>query len=200
MDLSANSPERDRAALAALPTLRKLAREPGTVALTSLDLDGATLGEAIPMRMVRLDTLRGYRAGDSPQGLLVDMGTFFYPVIAGGEVRTGMVVRRRKGKWVPSVFGQANLAKAAHDTRNQLAKSRSAKSVVLAEIPALQQLRFLAHEENGELLLTPVEDLSPTLSNAPSLQANLAPGKPESAADVFAQLVPLAERTPDSIP
>ncbi|WP_394826519.1 hypothetical protein [Pendulispora albinea] len=177
---------RDQAAHASLETLRQVMDNQKTVGPVaepaSAGLVGARVGDGVPMRMVRLDALRAYRPGDDPRGLLVDRGAFMYPVTVGGDPRTSVVMALRDGQWVPSRFGGVHSIKALHATQRELAAARPLKNLVLVDVPALHA-KFLGRDEEGELVLTPLQDIDDT---------KLLAGRSEKAADVFEALVPLA--------
>ncbi|WP_394846518.1 hypothetical protein LZC95_03520 [Pendulispora brunnea] len=183
----------ESAAAAAIRTLRHVTENQRRAAQdttpSASHLDGASLGDGVPVRRVRLDALRAYRTTDDPRALLVDHGAFLYPITVGDEVRSSVVMVQRQGRWVPSSFGRVGLARALHANRQQL-DARHAKAVVLVEVPALQA-RFMGHEGDDGLHLTPLQDVEGTPLRA---------GKSEKAAVVMAALVPLAARIDDSAP
>ncbi|WP_394836091.1 hypothetical protein LVJ94_04190 [Pendulispora rubella] len=190
---TAQSPSPEKAAAAAIETLRHVTQNQRSagqdVTPSAVHLDGAAVGEGIPVRMVRLDALRSYHAAEDARRLLIDNGALLYPITVGDEVRSSVVMVQRQGRWVPSSFGRAGLARALHATRNQL-DARHAKGVVLVEVPALQA-RFMGREEDDGLYLTPLQDVNGT---------PLHVGQAEKASVVMAALVPLASRIDDRAP
>jgi len=151
------------------------------------EVAAASLAAPLPMFMVRLDELQAYRAGDDPRPLLKDEGAVLYPVMAGGAVRSSVLVRQVNGEWKGTQFGRSTLANLSHEGRARLAASRGvdADGVSLVEIPAISQ-RMLGHEEGGVPMLTVLLDVPGT---------DLRAGSTMRAADVLAKLQVVAART-----
>jgi hypothetical protein len=178
---------RAEAATASLQKLARLATPQTTLGFQSVsEAASASLAEPLPMIMVRLDALQAYRAGDDARPLLLEEGSFLYPVTVGGEVRSSVLVHKVNGDWKATQFGRANLAKFAHEGRKQVALARGVaeSGVSLVEIPTLST-RMLAHDEKGVPMLTALLDVQGT---------DLRAGVTRPAADVFAKLQPLAAR------
>ena len=173
------------AAAASLKTLAQLVTPQKTLGFRSVsEVASASLASPLPMLMVQLNDLQAYRAGDDPRPLLKNEGSFIYPVTVGGDVRSSIVVRKTGGEWKATQFGRANLAKFAHEGRQQvsLARGVAESDVSLVEIPTVSA-RMLAHDENGVPMLTALLDVPGT---------DLRAGATVPAADVFTKLHPLA--------
>lgn len=181
------------AAAAALKTLAGLVKPEKTLGFHSpSEVALASLAEPLPMLMVGLNDLRGYRAGDDPRPLLRDEGTVMYPVTVGGEVRSSVILRRVNGDWKATQFGRSNLAGFAQAGRKQVASARRVpeSGVSLVEIPTMSA-RMLEHEENGVPMLTSLLDVPNT---------DLRAGMTLTAAGVFAKLQPLAAQNDGKAP
>jgi hypothetical protein len=181
------------AAAGALKTLAHLATAQRSLGLRSeSEAASASVAEPLAMFMVGLEPLRLYRAGDEPRALLVDEGSFLYPVTAGGDVRGSVVVRKAAGGWKATQFGRAALAKAAVEGRSRVAATRGVaeSAVSVVEVPALL-VRLLGHDENGILMLTATGDVPGTDIHA---------GTMLPAADMFVKLQPSALRLDDRSP
>jgi hypothetical protein len=181
------------AAVASLKTLAQLVTPQKTLGFRSVsEVSSASLATPLPMLMVGLDDLRAYHAGDDPRPLLKNEGSFIYPVTVGGDVRSAMVIRQANGEWKATQFGRANLARFAHEGRQQvsLARGVAEAGVSLVEIPTMAA-RMLAHEEGGVPMLTALLDVPGT---------DIRAGATAPAADVFAKLHPLAEQNDGKAP
>jgi hypothetical protein len=190
----ASAPTHAEAAAASLQTLAHLVSAQQTLGFQSAsEAASASVANPLPMFMVGLQPLRAYRAGDDPRSLLMDEGSFLYPVMASGSVRSSVVVRKvAGGGWKGTQFGRPTLAKSAVEGRTRVAATRGvAKSAVsYVEVPALL-VRMLGHEESGVLMLTALLDVPGT---------DIRAGTTLPAADVFAKLQPNAVRLDDRSP
>jgi hypothetical protein len=181
------------AATASLKTLARLVTSQKTLGFASArEAESASLVAPLPMWMVGLNDLRAYRAGDDPRPLLKDEGSFLYPVTAGGDVRSAMVVRKVNGEWKATQFGRASLARFAHEGRRRVSEARGveASGVALVEIPTMSA-RLLAHDEHGIPMLTALVDVPGT---------DVRAGTTVPAAEVFAKLQPIAARNDGTAP
>ena len=188
-----SGPSHAEVAATSLHTLAHLVAPNKTLGFQSKDeAASSTLAAPLPMFMVRLDRLANYRAGDDVRALFLDEGAMLYPVPAGSEVRSSMIVRKVDGQWKATQFGRTNLAKAAHEGRARVSSVRGVgeSAMTLVEIPALST-RFLQHEENGVPMLT-------ALLVVPT--ASLRAGETRPAGEVLAKLQPLASRIDPSLP
>jgi hypothetical protein len=177
-----------RAAEAALPTLRKAATGAGARLLGFRSDDEAaraTLGEPLPIRIVRLDALRAYGAATDPASLLVDTKRILFPVVSGAEVRTGIEVREKRGVWGAGAIGGAQLAVLLDAARAEHRKSAGAGASYFAvQVPALNLYLLEADTAGGRMLVPLADD-----PRFPDLHA----GKPVSLADAWAALAPAAK-------
>src|SRR5262245_7567567 len=154
---------------------------------TAAQMDAASLGEPLTVKMVRLDELARYQpAAADPASLLMDLATVIYSIRVGGEVRGEMVMGKVDGTWSARGFGGATHARAMEAVRGLVATSaRVAQSAtLLVRVPALN-LEFIGHHDATGLKLTPIRDHE---------VAGLKAGQTLPAARVFEQLLPLARQ------
>src|SRR5579863_5071430 len=98
-----------------LSTLRSLVNSNNyrSMGFESLDeVQSASLGEPLPVYMVRLDQLREFQPGGDPEKLLGEIGQQLYPVLVNGAPRSAVVVEKQGEQWSPVSYGGANLVKA----------------------------------------------------------------------------------------
>jgi len=156
---------------------------------TQEEVASAELAASLPVFMVPLDKLQNYSRGSDPRDLLLDKQERMYAVSVDDDVKTGVVVRKRdSGKWTIAQFGNATVAKEANVARSRLTaiKGTATSAVSLIEIPTLHA-RLLAHENNGQLMLTPIADIAGTAATT---------GKTMAADKMFATLQKAAVQVP----
>lgn len=174
------------AANQALATFRKLvtAQNFRDLGFESPDEVGSA-ALAPPMRtaMVKLDQLKTYKAGDDPNRLLNDLEKVYYPVTVQDRVRSAITVEQANGRWRPTGFGPANLAKQIEQAKNASRDAADAQPVLVHVAPF--NLYFVGHRVENRLMLTPAGDYS---------SFNLKAGATLPADQVFAALVPYAQQ------
>jgi hypothetical protein len=173
-------PTVDQAASAGLAAFKELAagEDFRTLGLESSDeAANATLGQKYDLFIVGLDSLRGYKAGADPAGLLTASPDSIFPVLVKGQVRSSITVTRSEGGFVASEVGGAGVmqttARVAERTPGDF----------LVRVPALG-LQFVGRRANDRVLLT-LTTADPRLK--------LRPGAEMPAEQVFQQLVPIAQ-------
>jgi hypothetical protein len=176
-----------RAAEAALPTLRRAATGKGVQLLGFRSADEAaeaTLGEPLPISVVRLDALQAYNAATDPASIIVASKRVLFPVLSGGEVRTGVEVREKQGVWGAGAIGGSRLAILLDAARSAHRASAGAGTTYFAvQVPALNLYLLGAETASGRMLIPLADD-----SRFPTLRA----GQPVSLADALAALAPVA--------
>jgi hypothetical protein len=107
---------------------------------------------------VGLADLRRFRQGTDPNTLLRDSGRVMYPIIAGEKVIESVTLRKRKGRWEASGFGDA-----AHVRLMCAARERSAErplnplgSYFAVRMPVGANSYMIGHREGDALVLTPI--------------------------------------------
>lgn len=182
------TPSPRQAAEAALPTLRRAATGPGARLLGFRSADEAaraTLGEPLPIRVVRLDALQAYDASTDPGSILVASQRILFPVSSGADVRTGIEVREKRGTWGAGAIGGAQVAVLLDAARVAHRASAGAGATYFAvQVPALN-LYLLGVETGSGRALIPLAD-DPRF---PTLRA----GQPVGLADALAALAPAAK-------
>lgn len=83
----------------------------------------------------------------------------FYPVLAGGQIRSSITVGAVAKGWEATSYGSPNQAKLLSLTRaaNIEAVKLPAAAYFVVEVPGLK-LMFVGHRAEGRVLLTPVLD------------------------------------------
>jgi hypothetical protein len=179
------TPEQASAAQASLTALGQLATSGDAGA--GMNVSGATLGESMPVFMVRKDDLQAYSAGQNPRKLLNDIQRAHYPVRLGGAVRSSVTIENRDGHWQPAVLGRGNLARLIDWTRRQVLASHTVTrgNMILVEVPSLN-VTLVGHDEGSTLMLTPIRNVDDT---------TLSAGVTVRADEALSQLAPLAAST-----
>ncbi|HEY0781938.1 MAG TPA: papain-like cysteine protease family protein [Thermoanaerobaculia bacterium] len=150
----------------------------------------AQLGTPLREYNVHLDALRGYTAQAPAEKLLRGGTTLFYPVVANGAIRSSVRIAHPEGK-APETLSIGDTGVSSHLDRLQAIapqlRQAGGDSVPAVRVPALG-LYFVARK-SGETLEVA------SLFDVPNL--GLKAGAFESAAAVFARLVPVAKALPD---
>lgn len=140
------------------------------------DVKQAVLTPPLEVQNVGLDQLTRFEKGADVNGMLTKSSQTIYPVAVRGEVRSSVTIVGLEGRFKPSSFGNAALAR-------ELARYRQAGAAdFVVRVPALN-LYFIARRVEKDLLLTPIVD-DPRLK--------LPVGQAVPAEVVLEQLVPVA--------
>jgi hypothetical protein len=178
-----------------LSTLRSLVNTNNyrSMGFESLDeVQSASLGEPLPVYMVRLDKLREFQPGGDPEKLLGEIGQQLYPVLVNGAPRSAVVVEKQGEQWSPVSYGGANLVKALGQRRSEHAATMKTAAPAYFEVHvAALNLYFLGYRQESKLMLIPLVD---------DPQYKFTAGTPVPAADAFAALVPAAKAVPNDKP
>lgn len=143
----------------------------------------ATLGDPIPIAFVRLDQLRDYKQESDPSTLLTSSGQTNYPVLAGGQVRSSVVVEQVNNRWKTASLGNGVLAKAIAAVRKPSAAAAGSNQT-LVYVGSLG-LYFVGERVDNKWMLMP-------LSASPEL--DLKAGAAVPAEQLFTRLA-IAART-----
>jgi hypothetical protein len=178
-----------------LATLRKLvnANNYRSMGFESQDeVNSASLGERLPVFLVRLDQLREFQSGGDPEKLLNDIGEELYPVLVNGATRSAVLVQKQGAQWAPVSYGGANLVKALGQRRseNSALLKTAAPPYFEVHVAALN-IYFLGYRQESRLLLVPLAD---------DPRYKFTAGTPLPAADALAALVPAAKALPNDKP
>lgn len=140
------------------------------------EVQGAELGEPLPLYFVPLDKLQTYEGGQGlERELVVDAQTVVFPVLLNQSPRSSIFVQGNAQGWLASDFGGATLIRSVSEFR------RGGEEFLL-QIPALN-LYFLG-QFGEELLLTPIAE-------DPRFQ--FFPGRTLTADQVFETLKPATQ-------
>lgn len=187
--ITATTPE--EAAMNALPTLERLVNETNyqDLGFSSVDeVRRATVGDPLPVMMVRLDELAEYTPDKDPMSLLHQESRTLVPVLVGGEVRTSTVVHTagHEAKLAVGGFGGPTLIQSLERTRraSMAQTERLAASYFVVHVPSMSLYLLGYHEENTLMLIAPLNDP----------RFGLEAGEVIAARDLFVRLVPETRR------
>jgi hypothetical protein len=121
------------------------------------EVKDAELGQPLPVAMVRLDELQKYKDGDDPYALVHPSHRVVYPVLVKGQVRSGIELHEKDGKWLATTFGLANSVKLYAQARQKHADQPGNTPYFLVKALALNEF-YLAHLKGKELRLIRVRD------------------------------------------
>lgn len=181
----ATAPDPRAAAEQGLASLRQLVNESNYRELgfeSPREVDGASLGEPLPVVFVGLDSLRTYQAGGQPERLLSTLNQASFPVLVNQAPRSSVVVQQQNGGWRTSTLGNGALARLIHEGR----RAGANREQVLVHVGALG-LHFVGHRMDNRLMLTPLTS---------DATFGFRAGSPMQADSVFARLATFA-RTMD---
>ena len=142
------------------------------------EVRSAQLAPPLAVRNVGLDQLKAYKPGGDPAALLTETSETVYLVTVNGAVKSSIGVIKKDGGFVPSSFGNADVAKLLGRYRN----GQGADEFIV-RVPALL-LTFVGQRTDKGILLTPI---------VAEPRAELAAGQALPADVVFARLVPIAQ-------
>jgi hypothetical protein len=174
------------AAKDALKTFELLATKDNVESLGFKSLDevkGAELGPPLVVVLVELKELREYQKGGDPYKLLHPIHRVIFPVTVKGEVRSGLELHKKDGKWESTSFGLAGAVRLYAQARERHADKGKEADYFLVKVPALNEV-YLAHQEANKLLLVHVR--------AQAEKKEKLAARP--AAEVFEELVPEAKK------
>lgn len=115
---------------------------------------GATLGVALPRRIVGYDRLLAQPPGSPLEALFVAPEQALYPVLAGGAPRCVILLSRRSNGWAIASIGDSHIAQALADMP---AGQPAGASVELVSVPGLN-MDFIAWRQGATTTLLPVGD------------------------------------------
>ena len=145
----------------------------------------ATLGQPAVAFLVRLDQLRDYQASTDATRLLTGADKVFYPVMAGNQVRSSIVVIKGSAGWKATSFGGPQFIQRLMQARESVTPGTPTMEIEVLALSAffLGELRAGRSGAGDSLYLTP-------LASQPEL--NLKVGVADQASRIFAQLAPIA--------
>ena len=123
------------------------------------EVDGATIGEAIPVYYLSSGDVVG-RSGADPHAILGKPQEMVYPILVNGVVRSQVKMGQQpSGEWVVTGVGGPETIQAIDQARRGLAIRGSTPAVALVHVHDLK-VSLLAHDETGELAFTPFAERS----------------------------------------
>jgi hypothetical protein len=174
------APDSSQAANAAIGVLRQLITPQNYRGMgfdTQDEVSRAQLGAPLAVNNIGLDQLKQYQSSADPAPLLMASNEAVYPVIVDGNVKSSLTIIKKDGGYVPSAFGNADVAKRLGRYRQG-----AGANAFIVRVPALN-FYFLGNRTAEGLFLTPIV-------SDPRLK--LAEGQAQPANQVLAQLVPIA--------
>lgn len=190
--VSASSGE---AASNGLVTLRKLVNANNYRSMgfeSQEEVNSASLGERLPVFLIRLDQLREFQSDGDPEKLLTDIGEELYPVLVNGAARSAVLVQKQGSQWSPVSYGGANLVKALGQRRSEnSAQLKTAAPAYFEVHVAALNMYFLGYRQESKLMLIPLAD---------DAQYKFTAGTPAPAGEVFAALARAAKAVPNETP
>jgi hypothetical protein len=187
-DLSAEARDSKSIAQTSLATLVELASKDGAALGFASPGDAKRAELSLPLSdfIIGLDSLRSWQANMNPLGLLRPTGLVINPVHVAGSVQPSITVKKQNGQWQAVSFGAPKLAASVAGNRERVVTRSNVQleNIFQVRIPAFN-ISFVAHIENGMLLLSPVSDYP---------QYGYLAGVPIAADQVLSRLQPDAER------
>ncbi|NIM13203.1 MAG: hypothetical protein GTO45_13885 [Candidatus Aminicenantes bacterium] len=162
------------------PVLEKLGFE------TRQMINESSLGKPLQAYIIWLGSLKEFKQGDDPGGMLKDVDEFNYPVYACEMPISSVTIRKRKEKWAFAAIGgreilSAENARLKHSASNPIPPP----SYFMVQIQAMS-LTFLGYDSEGKMYLIPTHE-------HPDLE-NYEPYKPVLAEEVFIELKRFIEK------
>lgn len=136
----------------------------------------AQLGQPFQVYSIGLEALKNYQTGQNASSLLTPSAETIYPVIVGGDVRTGVTIVHKELGYESSSFGNADIVK-------RLVAYRQSPGDFAVHIPAFN-LYFLGRRIDSRVMLSPI-------ANNPRLKSQAGKATPLEA--VVEQLRPYVE-------
>jgi hypothetical protein len=149
------------------------------------EVRAATLGVPTQDFLVRLDMLKKYEPGGSPDALLSPTNQVMFPVLARGQVKSSVTIAKTKEGWQAASFGGPNYVKLVSSTLKESSKVTGLDyaSYFVVRVPSLN-LFFLGFRSTNELMLVPLVD---------NARLEFKAGVGMKAEKVFAAIVPEAK-------
>jgi len=143
------------------------------------------LGFPIRHYFVRLDRLRNFQAGRDPMGLFDSRSTVTYPLVGGGEAKSGVGLVWKNDQWQAASLGGAAMVKSWYGRRRRAAARLKLDpgAFFTVRVNALN-MEFLGYlDSQSSLMLIPEKDDS---------SLGLWEGEPVPGDQLFLKLAPKA--------
>jgi hypothetical protein len=165
-----NPPE---AAQAELDILRNLGHTPADsdsiqagilLGFGSVDeMAAAQLGSPFRICSAPLELLEQYQTGNDPNELLVDSGRMLFPILVNGRARSSLTVEKSEGKiksWRVTQRGSPRFMRLIQNAFPTLISPIHTQDPMSSTFLVwIMGLRFLGDRKNGQLFLTPIEEI-----------------------------------------
>jgi hypothetical protein len=112
------------------------------------------IGDPIQVLMIGLTDIQKFEKGSDPKTLLINIDTWWFPVLTDNVIKTKIEIIERDGKMVPGEFGGIKLVSSIMNSRQELLnrlKERSlapTKEIAIVKIPALMIVLLLTEVDN----------------------------------------------------
>lgn len=183
------------AAKGALPALVRLVDENNYKGLGFSSVDEvkrATIGDPLPVSMVRQDELARFVPGTDPMSLVHQTPRTLVPVLVDGQVRSSIFVHAtgREGAVTVAGFGESALIQSLEKARREsMAQTkRPAASYFAVHVPVVTMYLVGYREQNRLMLIVPMTDP----------RFDIEAGQVIAASDLFVRFVPEARRVLDA--
>jgi hypothetical protein len=113
----------------------------------------AELGVPLPVLFVRLDELKAYKEKGDAYKLMHPIPRVIYAVKVKDEVRSGLEVQKRDGKWETSSFGIAGPARLYAQALKKHIEKDKPKAFFIIRIPALNHVYLGYQTDKGPKLV-----------------------------------------------
>jgi hypothetical protein len=149
-------------------------------------INESTLGKPLKAYIIWLGSLKTFKQGDDPGGILKDVKECNYPVYACKMPVSSVTIRKRKEKWAFAAIGGREIVSAEYARLKHSATSTiSPPSYYIVQIQAMG-LTFLGYDSDTKMYLIPTH-------KHPDLE-EYEPYKPVSAEEIFIELKRIIEK------
>jgi|WetSurMetagenome_2_1015567.scaffolds.fasta_scaffold548237_1 hypothetical protein len=120
----------------------------------------AKVGSPVQELMIGLKDLQKYDTDSDPKQILIDLNTWWFPVLVGNDIKTKIEMIERDGKMIAGEFGGIKLVSIIVSMKQVFQEKliennlRPSKSIALLKIPSLGMILLLA-DVNGTFYVIP---------------------------------------------
>ncbi len=157
---------------------------PGLGFASAAEGSSAQLGTPIRHYFVRLDNLKSY-SGKDPKGLLENYSTVTYPLMSGGEAKSGVGLVFKNSQWRVASLGESSMVKRWHGLRRQHSQNYGVdeSAFFTVRVSALNAEFMGYYNGQSQLILIPEVD---------DKRWGIKQGEAQPADQLFLKLVPKA--------
>jgi hypothetical protein len=177
----------DNAAQAGADHFRRLLTDknaPGLGFSSAWEGSSSQLGMPIRHYFVRLDSLKNY-SGKDPKALLENYSTVTYPLMSGGEAKSGVGLVLKNSQWQVVSLGESSMVKRWHGLRRQHSQSYGVdeSEFFTVRVSALNVELMGYYNGQSQMILIPEVD---------DKRWGIKQGEAQPADQLFLKLVPKA--------